>query len=129
MNGVSSWIALLGGGAGLVVFLGAAVTFLFGSKQKANLDSLTNAVNARDAEISGLKLTVERHETTMKEQGAKLEAQDLVIKQQTKRITELEGERPSAEQLKIILKAIEEHDAKVMPAVDKILEAVEPADG
>lgn len=121
MKGAAEWIALLGGLAGLVVFLGAAVVFLFGSKQKANLDSLTNAVSARDAEISGLKLTVERHETTIKEQGAKLEAQNIVIGQQEKRISELAAERPSAEQLKLILAAIQEHDESVQPAIDKIL--------
>lgn len=120
-GGVETWVAIVGGLCGIVVFLAAAVPYLVGAREKASIASLTNAVESRDAEIEGLKLTVARHESTIKEQGVHIAAQDVIVASQSKRISELEALRPSAEQLQVILKAIQEHDGRVQPVIDKIL--------
>lgn len=98
MDGVGQWLGIIGGFVGLVVFLGATVVYLRGSRDKGTITTLENSNRALSERVALL----EAAEGRLASRVAVLEAENLALLAQ----------RPSAEQIAVILTRIEALDAE-----------------
>jgi hypothetical protein len=119
MSAIALAITTLGGMSILVGFAATAYASVRGAKDQANIRSWERAVQARDDEIAGLRLTVARHEATMLAQGETIAAHEVTIAHQSAQISALEAERPSAEQIAYIKKRLDQHDQTVNQFIAK----------
>lgn len=113
MSNISAWVGLIGGLIGFVVFLGAAVVFLRGSKDKGTITTL-EASNA--ALVERVAILVD-NETALKAKVAEL---DVRVKSLEDENTELKRQRPSAEAIADLGTRLEKHDADTLAAIESI---------
>lgn len=113
MSTIALFVTILGGLSLLVGFAATAYASVRGAKDQANIRSWERAVQARDDEIAGLHLTVDRHEATMTAQGETIAAHEVTIAHQADEIATLRAERPSAEEISFIKRKLDEHDLTV----------------
>lgn len=119
MSAIALAITTLGGMSILVGFAATAYASVRGAKDQANIRSWERAVQARDDEIAGLRLTVDRHGATIRAQGETIAAHEVTISTQAVEIETLRAERPSAEEISYIKKRLDQHDLTVNQFIAK----------
>lgn len=115
---ISTWIGAIGGLVGIVVFLGAAASFLRGSKDKGTIATLESSnqsllqwQSVAKAEIEGLKTSLNKAEARI---GA-LEQEKVALLAQ----------RPSAEVLANLTHRLDEHDQTMQQLGEKIMAKIQ----
>ena len=110
MKDISAWVGLIGGLIGFVVFLGAAVVFLRGSKDKGTITTL-EASNAALAERVDI----------LSESEGRLKADVVELQQRVQTLenenAELRQQRPSAEMIADLAARLEKHDTDTLAAI------------
>lgn len=119
MSAIALAITTLGGMSILVGFAATAYASVRGAKDQANMRSWERAVQARDDEIAGLRLTVDRHEATIRAQGETIAAHEVTIATQSVEIETLRAERPSADEISYIKARLDQHDLTVKQFIAK----------
>lgn len=97
MTGVAAWLGIIGGAVGLVVFLGATVIYLRGSKDKGTIATLEASNRALLERVE----VIEANEQRLTQRVTQLEHENSV----------LVAQRPSAEAIASIALTLNKHDS------------------